>query len=98
MFLRKSYYQHPSFRAGLNDMAAIVPGIAAWGLMTGVAMAKSGMPWSESVLMALIVFAGSAQLAAIPLFAADAPMWVILATSFCVNLRFWFSVRICANT
>ncbi|MBU6381725.1 MAG: branched-chain amino acid ABC transporter permease [Betaproteobacteria bacterium] len=88
MFLRKSYYQHPSFRAGLNDMAAIVPGIAAWGLMTGVAMAKSGMPWSESVLMALIVFAGSAQLAAIPLFAADAPMWVILATSFCVNLRF----------
>jgi len=69
-------------------MAGVAPGIAAWGLMTGVAMAKSGMGFSECLLMALIVFAGSAQLAAMPLFAAEAPMWVILATSFCVNLRF----------
>jgi predicted branched-subunit amino acid permease len=34
------------------------------------------------------VFAGSSQLAAIPLLAAGAPMWVSLATGFCVNLRF----------
>jgi predicted branched-subunit amino acid permease len=38
--------------------------------------------------MALCVFAGSSQLAAMPLMAAAAPMWVILATGFCVNLRF----------
>ena len=88
MFLRKAYRQHPAFRLGLRDMAGVAPGIAAWGLMTGVAMAKSGMGFSECLLMALIVFAGSAQLAAMPLFAAEAPMWVILATSFCVNLRF----------
>jgi len=88
MFLRKAYRQHPAFRIGLRDMAGVAPGIAAWGLMTGVAMAKSGMDFSECLLMALVVFAGSAQLAAMPLFAAEAPMWVILATSFCVNLRF----------
>jgi predicted branched-subunit amino acid permease len=88
MFLRRAYRQHPAFRIGLRDMAGVAPGIAAWGLMTGVAMAKSGMGFSECLLMALIVFAGSAQLAAMPLFAAEAPMWVILATSFCVNLRF----------
>jgi predicted branched-subunit amino acid permease len=34
------------------------------------------------------VYAGSSQLAAIPLIAAGAPAWVILATGFCVNLRF----------
>ena len=88
MFLRRAYRQHPAFRIGLRDMAGVAPGIAAWGLMTGVAMAKSGMGFSECLLMALVVFAGSAQLAAMPLFAAEAPMWVILATSFCVNLRF----------
>ena len=88
MFLRRAYRQHPAFRIGLRDMAGVAPGIAAWGLMTGVAMAKSGIGFSECLLMALIVFAGSAQLAAMPLFAAEAPMWVILATSFCVNLRF----------
>jgi predicted branched-subunit amino acid permease len=34
------------------------------------------------------VFAGSAQLAALPLIAAGAPLWVIWATALCVNLRF----------
>ena len=38
--------------------------------------------------MSLMVFAGSSQLAAIPLIAAGAPIWVIWATAFCVNLRF----------
>lgn len=69
-------------------MAAVSPGLAAWGLMTGVAMVKSGMSVVEACAMSLLVFAGSSQLAAIPLIAASAPAWVILATSFCVNLRF----------
>jgi predicted branched-subunit amino acid permease len=56
--------------------------------MTGVAMMKSGMSTAEALLMSMIVFAGSSQLAAIPLLTAGAPMWVILATGFCVNLRF----------
>lgn len=80
--------QHPEFRRGFVDMLAVAPGIAAWGLMTGVAMVKSGLSTVEALLMSLIVFAGSSQLAAIPLLLAGAPMWVILATAFCVNLRF----------
>ena len=70
------------------DSAQVSPGIAAWGLMTGVAMVKSGLSTVEATLMAVLVFAGSSQLAAMPLIAAGAPMWVILATAFCVNLRF----------
>jgi predicted branched-subunit amino acid permease len=80
--------RHPEFALGAREMAAVSPGLAAWGLMTGVAMVKSGMSVFESVAMSLLVFAGSSQLAAIPLLAAGAPMVVILATSFCVNLRF----------
>ena len=80
--------RHPEFRIGASDMASVAPGIAAWGLMTGVAMVKSGMSLIEVLLMGLLVFAGSSQLAAVPLIAAGAPMWVILATAFCVNLRF----------
>jgi predicted branched-subunit amino acid permease len=88
MFLSRANYTHPEFRQGVKDMWPQAPGIAAWGLMTGVAMVKSGMSVVESLLMALLVFAGSSQLAAIPLIVASAPMWVILATGFCVNLRF----------
>lgn len=69
-------------------MASAAAGTAAWGLMTGVAMVKSGMSLFEAVLMGVIVFAGSSQLAAVPLILAGAPMWVILATAACVNLRF----------
>jgi len=69
-------------------MFGVAPGFAAWGLMTGVAMVKSGMSVIEAMLMTVLVYAGSAQLAAIPLLVAGAPAWVILATAFCVNLRF----------
>ena len=88
MFLSRANYTHAEFRQGVKEMWPQAPGIAAWGLMTGVAMVKSGMSVVESLLMALLVFAGSSQLAAIPLIVASAPMWVILATGFCVNLRF----------
>jgi predicted branched-subunit amino acid permease len=79
---------HDEFRIGAREMAAVSPGLAAWGLMTGVAMVKSGMTLGQALSMTLLVFAGSSQLAGIPLIAAGAPMLVILATSFCVNLRF----------
>ena len=88
MFFLRSVRSHPEFRLGMRDMAPMVPGIAAWGLMTGVAMVKSGMSVFEALAMTLLVYAGSSQLAAIPLIVAGAPAWVILATGFCVNLRF----------
>ncbi|CAM8631149.1 AzlC Predicted branched-chain amino acid permease (azaleucine resistance) [Comamonadaceae bacterium] len=88
MFFLAENHRHPEFRRGFADMAGVAPGIAAWGLMTGVAMVKSGLSTVEALLMATTVFAGSSQLAAMPLIQAGAPMWVILATGFCVNLRF----------
>jgi predicted branched-subunit amino acid permease len=80
--------RHPLYWVGAREMSGIAIGLTAWAFMSGVAMVKSGMSVTEAVLMSLLVFAGSAQLAAIPLIAASAPMWVILATAFCVNLRF----------
>jgi predicted branched-subunit amino acid permease len=69
-------------------MVGTAIGIAAWGLITGVAMGKSGLPTELMVLMSLTVFAGSAQLAVLPLLSSGAPAWVVWATAFCVNLRF----------
>jgi len=69
-------------------MATISLGISAWGLVTGVAMVKSGLSIWLALLMSFVVFAGSSQLAALPLIASGAPLWVLWATAFCVNLRF----------
>lgn len=88
MFFLPEHRRHTEFWDGIRDQGSVAMGIAAWGLMTGVAMVQSGLSVLEALLMTLIVYAGSAQLAAVPMIAAGAPLWVILAAAFCVNLRF----------
>lgn len=88
MFWKTEYRRLPEFGQGVRDLASVATGIGAWGLMTGVAMVKSGLSTVEAVFMTLTVYAGSAQLASLPLIASGAPLWVIVATAFCVNLRF----------
>ncbi len=88
MFFLPEHRRHTEFWDGIRDQGSVAMGIAAWGLMTGVAMVQSGQSALEALLMTLIVYAGSAQLAAVPMIAAGAPLWVILAAAFCVNLRF----------
>jgi predicted branched-subunit amino acid permease len=76
------------FREGAVEAMPMAFGLAAWGLVAGVAMAKSGMGVPLAILMSLLVYAGSAQIAALPLIAAGAPVWVVWATTLCVSLRF----------
>lgn len=95
MFFLSRFRAHPEFGIGARQFLPAAPGIAAWGLVTGVAMVKSGLSMVEALAMGVAVFAGSSQLAATPLIVAGAPIWVILATAFCVNLRFVvFSVHL----
>lgn len=85
---RASLWRQPEFARGAREMSGVSLGIAAWGLVTGVAMIKSGLALPLAVLMSLVVFAGSAQLAALPLITGGAPIWVVWTTALCVNLRF----------
>lgn len=77
-----------AFREGLKACAPTMPGILAWGLVTGMAMAKSGLTVWQALGMTFLVFGGSAQLASLPLIAANAPIWLVFATALVVNLRF----------
>jgi hypothetical protein len=72
-------------------LRAITPGLVAltiWGIVTGVAMSRFGLTDQASAAMSLLVYAGSAQLTALPLIAAGAPLWLIFAAGIIVNLRF----------
>lgn len=81
-------WREPDFVVGMREMAVVSLGVAAWGLVTGMAMVNSGLGVALSVFMSLVVYAGSAQLASLPLLAAGAPLWLIWGTALCVNLRF----------
>lgn len=76
------------FMLGLRD--AIPPLIATgtWGLVTGIAIVKSGVSEALATLMTLLVYAGSAQLTALPLISERVPLWLIFAAGFVVNIRF----------
>jgi predicted branched-subunit amino acid permease len=81
-------HHEPSWREGVKAGTPTLFGIGAWGLVVGIAMVKSGLTVPQALGMTMLVFAGSAQLAALPLIAAHSPIWVIFATAFVVNLRF----------
>jgi len=77
-----------AFRLGQRAIIPSLFGAGAWGMVSGVAMVKGGLTVPWAIMMSLLVYAGSAQLAALPLIAAGAPLWVIVTTGFITNLRF----------
>lgn len=86
---------HPShltprgeFLRGVRMSTSAVIGVSIWGLVVGVAMVKIGLSIPQIIGMTLIVYAGSAQLASLPLIAAGVPVWVVLFSTLVINLRF----------
>ena len=77
-----------AYHEGLRAMAPLGVAISVWGLVTGVAMVNSGLSIPMAILITLTVFAGSAQLAVLPLLATSAPLPIVWVTALLVNLRF----------
>lgn len=77
-----------AFRQGVHAIAPALIATGTWGMVTGVAMVKSGLTESMALAMTLLMYAGSAQLTSLPLIATGAPIWLIFAAGCVVNLRF----------
>jgi predicted branched-subunit amino acid permease len=77
-----------AFEDGVRSFAPALIATGAWALVTGVATVRSGMSLGPALAMSAFVYAGSAQLASLPLIGAGAPVWLILLTAAVVNLRF----------
>ncbi len=75
-------------REGLRDFLPISVGLLPWAMVTGIAMRSVGLTELESLAMNLLVYAGTAQLGALPLIAVGAPLWLIALTALALNLRF----------
>ena len=76
------------FFEGARKALPILPGIAPFGLVAGIAAVESGLSPYVAVFMSLAIFAGASQFAAIQLLAAGAAPVVILLTVLVINLRF----------
>jgi 4-azaleucine resistance transporter AzlC len=65
----------------------IVLGYVPIGLAYGVLAQKAGLSGLNTLLMSLLVYAGSAQLIAVGLFAGGTSVLSVVLTTFVVNLR-----------
>ncbi|WP_319764300.1 AzlC family ABC transporter permease [Maridesulfovibrio sp.] len=76
-----------SLAAAFKQALPIVLGYLPVGFAYGVLARKSGLSIDNTVLMSLIVFAGSAQFIAVSLIASGASSLTVILTTFIVNLR-----------
>lgn len=77
-----------AFLDGARAIGSTALGTFAWGLVTGVALVKGGLTPPQALGMVALVYSGTAQLAALPLLSAGAPVVAIWATALLANLRF----------
>jgi predicted branched-subunit amino acid permease len=77
-----------AYLAGAKAVVPFLFGTIPFGLVTGIATKAAGLSVGASVAMTVMVFAGTAQLASVPLLAAGAPGIVVVLTAFIINLRF----------
>ena len=93
-----SQQQQSAWRGGLKTMSRSALAIFSWAVVTGLAMGKSSLSTEQALAMSLFVFAGSAQLASLPLIGAGFSVLTILITALIVNLRFViFSIGVQAH-
>ncbi|WP_027723415.1 AzlC family ABC transporter permease [Maridesulfovibrio zosterae] len=73
--------------SAIKQALPIVLGYLPVGFAYGVLARKAGLSIDNTVLMSLIVFAGSAQFIAVGLLASGASALSVIITTFIVNLR-----------
>jgi predicted branched-subunit amino acid permease len=75
------------FFAGTQAAAPTLIGIVPFGLVTGVVSIAGGLTPLEAIAMSIVTFSGIVQLVGVQLYAAGAPLAVILATVAILSLR-----------
>lgn len=78
----------PQFLAGFKSCLPVLPGVLAFGAISGVAMVAAGMPNYLAMLMSVLVYAGSSQLAALQLLTSGSPVAIAILAALVINLRF----------
>ena len=78
---------HDDFRRGFVGMIPLWPGVLAFSIAYAIAAGAAGFTAFEIVAMSALVFAGSAQVATVALYASGAGFLPIVLTGLLLNLR-----------
>jgi 4-azaleucine resistance transporter AzlC len=76
-----------AFVSGVKAIAPVLLALIPFALAFGTTATGSGLSTLQALAMSVFVFAGAAQLAAVPLISAGASVAVIVLTVLVINLR-----------
>lgn len=79
--------QRKELLGGIKAALPLIVGGIPFGILFGTLAPSSGLSTTATMAMSLFVFAGSAQFIVLALIAIQAPLSIILLTTFVVNLR-----------
>jgi predicted branched-subunit amino acid permease len=80
-------FTRAGMRRGARVTLALTLGLSPFGLVVGVAAAAKGLSFLETLAMSALVFAGTAQLVALELWAEPAPILAATLATLAINLR-----------
>lgn len=69
-------------------MSEATAAVLAWSIVTNIALISAGLTAFQTFSFNVLVYAGSAQLAVMPLINGDYPYWTVWLTALIVNSRF----------
>src|SRR5262245_29468962 len=75
-------------RAGSAGAGAVAASVFAYGLAFGVLAHQHGLPLAAAVLMSGTVYAGSAQIVALQVWAAPVPLIAVWIAALAINARY----------
>lgn len=73
---------------GIRVMLPLIPGSIPFGMIAGAVAAETKLTVAQGIGESVIMFAGTAQLAATQLIAEGAPALIVILTGLVINLRF----------
>jgi 4-azaleucine resistance transporter AzlC len=76
------------FRRGFIGGQPLAPGTFIYGMVFGVLASEKGLAWIEALLMSVLVYSGSAQLAALQNWSASPVIAPLVATVLLINARY----------
>lgn len=77
------------FVVGARDIFPILPGFFSFGVVAGYAAVDAGLSPEQAIGMAVVIYSGVAQLAALELLNTQAPTAIIVLTALIVNVRYF---------
>lgn len=83
-----NFFKSPPFLGGAKSMSEAATAVGAWSVVTNIALISAGLNSFETLSFNILVYAGSAQLAVMPLINGDYPYWTVWLTALIVNSRF----------